>query len=63
MMRNHEIERLKEAAFIVEEHHERFDGKGYPYGLKGDEISVEAAIVSVVDAFDAMTTIEYTVRL
>lgn len=56
MMRNHEVERLRKAAFIVEEHHERYDGKGYPYGLIGKEISVEASIVSVVDAFDAMTT-------
>lgn len=56
MMRNHEIERIRKAAFIVEEHHERYDGKGYPYGLIGDEISIEASIVSVVDAFDAMTT-------
>lgn len=56
MMKNHEVERLREAAFIVEEHHERYDGKGYPYGLAGNEISLEASIVSVVDAFDAMTT-------
>ncbi|MDX1806880.1 MAG: HD-GYP domain-containing protein [Paenisporosarcina sp.] len=56
MMREHEIEWLRDAAFIVEEHHERYDGKGYPYGLKGEEISLEASIVSVVDSFDAMTT-------
>lgn len=56
IMRAHPVAWLKEAAFIVEQHHERYDGKGYPYGLKGDEISLEAAIVSVVDAFDAMTT-------
>lgn len=56
MMRNHEIERLRQAAFIVEEHHERYDGKGYPFGLIGEEISLEASIVAVVDAFDAMTT-------
>ena len=56
IMRAHPVEWLKEAAFIVEQHHERYDGKGYPYGLKGDEISLEAAIVSVVDAYDAMTT-------
>ena len=56
MLRNHEIEWIRDSAFIVEEHHERYDGKGYPYGLKGDEISLEAAIVSVVDSFDAMTT-------
>lgn len=56
MMRKHEVEWLRKAAFIVEEHHERYDGKGYPYGLMGSEISLEASIVSVVDAFDAMTT-------
>ncbi|MFC4410447.1 HD-GYP domain-containing protein [Chungangia koreensis] len=56
MMRNHEISWLKKSAFIVEQHHERFDGNGYPYGLKGDDISIEASIVSVVDSFDAMTT-------
>ncbi len=56
MMRNHELEIVREAAFIVEEHHERYDGKGYPYGLMGEEISLEASIISVVDAFDAMTT-------
>ncbi|WP_342506857.1 HD-GYP domain-containing protein [Sporosarcina sp. FSL K6-2383] len=56
IMREHSVEWLKDAAHIVEQHHERHDGKGYPYGLKGNEISLEAAIVSVVDAFDAMTT-------
>lgn len=47
---------LASVAKIVEQHHERFDGKGYPKGLTGDEISMEAAIISVVDSFDAMTT-------
>ncbi|MGB5945521.1 HD-GYP domain-containing protein [Paenisporosarcina sp.] len=56
MIRNHELTWLRDSAFIVEEHHERYDGKGYPHGLKGEEISLEAAIVSVVDSFDAMTT-------
>lgn len=56
MMREHEVEWIRKAAFIVEEHHERYDGKGYPLGLMGNEISLEASIVSVVDAFDAMTT-------
>ena len=37
-------------------HQERYDGKGYPKGLKGDEIPVLARIISVADAFDAMTT-------
>ena len=56
IMRAHPVEWLKDAAFIVEQHHERYDGKGYPRGLKEDEIALEAAIVSVVDAYDAMTT-------
>lgn len=56
MMRDHDVKWLKNAAFIVEQHHERYDGKGYPNGLKGEEISLEASIVSVVDSFDAMTT-------
>jgi putative nucleotidyltransferase with HDIG domain len=41
---------------IVELHHERPDGRGYPHGLKGDEIPVFARIVHVADAFDAMTS-------
>jgi len=41
---------------IVELHHERPDGLGYPYGLRGDDIPVFARIVHVADAFDAMTT-------
>lgn len=56
IMRDHEVSLLNDAAHIVEQHHERYDGKGYPKGLKGDEISLEASIVAVVDAFDAMTT-------
>jgi HD-GYP domain-containing protein (c-di-GMP phosphodiesterase class II) len=47
---------LIDAGEVVEQHHERFDGKGYPKGLKGEAISIEAAIISVVDSFDAMTT-------
>jgi len=39
----------------VRSHHERFDGKGYPDGLAGDEISLESRIVQVADAYDAMT--------
>ena len=40
----------------VRHHHERWDGKGYPDGLKGDEIPIEARIVGVCDSFDAMTS-------
>ena len=39
---------------VVFQHHERLDGSGYPLGLKGDEISIEARIVMVADAYDAM---------
>ncbi len=41
---------------IVYYHHERWDGKGYPVGLKGEEIPLEARIISIADAFDAMTS-------
>lgn len=41
---------------IINEHHERMDGKGYPNGLNGDEIYFLAKIVCVVDAYDAMTS-------
>ena len=41
---------------IVELHHERPDGRGYPHGLRGDEIPLAARIVHVADAFDAMTS-------
>ena len=39
---------------IILDHHERHDGTGYPRGLKGDEISIESAILAVADTFDAM---------
>ncbi len=41
-------------AFGVLHHHERVDGKGYPFGLKGDEIPLFAKIISIVDAYDVM---------
>jgi HD-GYP domain-containing protein (c-di-GMP phosphodiesterase class II) len=41
---------------IVLYHHERIDGKGYPSGLKGADIPLEARIVAIADAFDAMTS-------
>lgn len=41
---------------ILSLHHERYDGKGYPHGHKGDEMPIEAYIISVSDAFDAMTS-------
>ncbi len=47
---------LKSALDVVQHHHERWDGQGYPDGLKGTEIPRLARIFSVVDAFDAMTS-------
>jgi putative nucleotidyltransferase with HDIG domain len=41
---------------IVELHHERPDGRGYPYGLRGDDIPIAARIVHVADAYDAITS-------
>jgi putative nucleotidyltransferase with HDIG domain len=40
----------------IKHHHERYDGKGYPDGLKGEKISLGARIIACADAFDAMTT-------
>lgn len=45
---------VKMAARIAREHHERFDGSGYPLGLQGPDISIEGRIVSLVDVFDAL---------
>jgi len=47
---------LHEAADIVYSHQERFDGSGYPRGLKGDQIPLGARIFAVADTFDAMTS-------
>src|SRR2546422_1783361 len=45
------------ALAIVRSHHERLDGKGFPDGLKGDEIPLEVRVVTVADSFDAMTSL------
>ncbi|RLE04340.1 MAG: hypothetical protein DRJ11_01535 [Candidatus Aminicenantes bacterium] len=47
---------LKKAANVVLYHHERYDGQGYPYGLAGGEIPLEARIFSVADTLDAITS-------
>jgi HD-GYP domain-containing protein (c-di-GMP phosphodiesterase class II) len=46
----------KEIVTGVSQHHERIDGKGYPNGLSGDEISLEARIIEVADSFEAMVS-------
>jgi HD-GYP domain-containing protein (c-di-GMP phosphodiesterase class II) len=47
---------FKEIAPYIVAHHERWDGKGYPRGLRGEEIPLLARILAVADAYDAMTT-------
>lgn len=48
------IDFLENAAHLVAQHHEKWDGSGYPYGLRGEDIDLSARIFAVVDAFDAM---------
>lgn len=48
---------LEYAYQIARWHHERWDGKGYPDGLKGDEIPIAAQVVSVADVYDALTSV------
>jgi HD-GYP domain-containing protein (c-di-GMP phosphodiesterase class II) len=50
------IEYLRFAGPMIRHHHERYDGGGYPDGLRGDGIPLGARIIGVIDAFDAMTT-------
>ncbi|WP_462408515.1 HD-GYP domain-containing protein [Neobacillus sp. Marseille-QA0830] len=45
----------KELAPVIEQHHERINGSGYPHGLAGEDILLEAKIIAVSDTFDAMT--------
>ena len=45
---------LKAAAIVAYEHHEKYNGKGYPRGLKGDEIHIYGAITAIADVFDAL---------
>lgn len=46
----------REAVKTLACHHERYDGRGYPYGLQGDRIPLLSRIISVADSYDAMTT-------
>lgn len=56
--RNHEGSALLDYAYqIARWHHERWDGTGYPDGLKGDDIPIAAQVVSVADVYDALTSV------
>jgi putative nucleotidyltransferase with HDIG domain len=50
------VAQLKNILPAIGQHHERYDGSGYPTGIKGQDISLFARIISVADAYDAMTT-------
>ena len=50
------ISSLREVGTIASQHHERHDGKGYPNGLKNDQIHIGARIIAVADTYDAMTS-------
>jgi response regulator RpfG family c-di-GMP phosphodiesterase len=56
ILRDSKSHLLDVAAIIARSHHEKFDGTGYPLGLKGNEIPLHGRIVSVADVFDALTT-------
>ena len=50
------VNNMSDMAEYVLSHHERWDGRGYPKGLKGCEIPVQARMIAIVDAYDAMTS-------
>lgn len=52
----HQMPGFEQASLLILHHHESFDGRGYPGGLKGEEIPMGSRIVSVIDAFDAMVS-------
>ncbi len=54
MYRNEPL--VKIACQICRHHHERYDGRGYPDGLKGDDIPIAAQVVSVADVYDALVS-------
>ena len=56
LLENVEGEEMRLSRTIALQHHERYDGKGYPSGLAGDEISLEGRIVAVADVYDALTS-------
>ena len=51
------VNEFSEIADFVLEHHEKWDGTGYPQGLKGEDITIQARMITVCDAFDAMLTL------
>ncbi len=56
MLKGSKREILQAAAIVAREHHERYDGKGYPRGLRGKEIHIYGRITAIADVFDALST-------
>ena len=56
IFKNSERPLLKASSIIAHQHHERWDGKGYPQGLKAEEIHIFGRIVAVADVFDALAS-------
>ncbi|MDQ2784207.1 MAG: HD domain-containing protein, partial [Chloroflexota bacterium] len=52
----HDLSIYKDSLGVVRHHHERYDGRGYPDGIKGEEIPFGARIVAVADSYDVMTS-------
>ena len=51
-----DIKQLKDVVEVIKYHHEHYDGNGYPFGVKGDDIPIGSRIIAVADAFDSMVT-------
>lgn len=51
-----DIKQLKDVVEIIKYHHERYDGTGYPYGIKGEEIPLISQMIAIADAYDSMTS-------
>ena len=49
-----DIKQLKDVVEIIKYHHEKYDGTGYPYGIKGEDIPIGSRIIAVADAFDSV---------
>ncbi len=54
MLNNSDRPIIKAAAIVAEQHHEKYDGSGYPKGLKGEDIHIYGRITAIADVFDAL---------
>ncbi len=55
ILKNSKRQIIKTAAIVANQHHERWDGKGYPNGLKGENIHIFGRIICLIDVFDAVS--------